>query len=342
MFTITSPSPEHHDAIQQRIDTKTKPLGSLGQLEDIAKQIALIQQTDTLSIKQPYMLVFAADHGIATHGISIAPQAVTQQMVANFLHGGAAINCFCRSNDMAMMVIDAGILVEPDDHPMLLKQRIAAGTLDFSQQTAMSREQAITAIEYGASAVETVYQQGTNLVAFGEMGIGNTSSATAIMASILNLPIDECIGRGTGINDQQLSLKEHLINEGLNRHQAAMTDPIAILSTVGGFEIAQIIGGMLKAAENKMIVLVDGFIATAAAMLAVEMFPEAKAYFIFCHCSQEAGHQRMLNHLAASPLLSLGLRLGEGTGAALSLPLIRSACAFYNDMASFEQAGVTV
>ncbi len=342
MFTITSPSQEHHEAIQQRIDTKTKPLGSLGQLEDIAKQIALIQQTDTLSIKHPYMLVFAADHGIAANGISIAPQAVTQQMVANFLHGGAAINCFCHSNDMAMMVIDAGILVEPDDHPMLKKQRIAAGTLDFSQQAAMSREQAITAIEYGASAVETTYQQGTNLVAFGEMGIGNTSSATAIMASILSIPIDECIGRGTGIDDQQLSLKEHLITQGLNRHQASMTDPIAILTTVGGFEIAQIVGGMLKAAENKMIVLVDGFIATAAAMLAVEMHPEAKAYFIFCHCSQEAGHQRMLNHLEASPLLNLGLRLGEGTGAALSLPLIRSACAFYNDMASFEQAGVTV
>lgn len=342
MFTITLPSSANQDAIQHKINTKTKPLGSLGQLENIAEQIASIQQNEKLSIEQPYMLVFAADHGIAAHGISIAPQAVTQQMVANFLHGGAAINCFCRSNDMAMMVIDAGILVEPDDHPMLLKQRIAAGTLDFSQQNAMSREQAVTAIEYGANAVNHVYQQGTNLVAFGEMGIGNTSSATAIMASILNLPIDECIGRGTGIDDQQLSLKEQLITQGLDRHQASMVDPISILTAVGGFEIAQIVGGMLKAAENRMVVLVDGFIATAAAMLAVEMYPAAKAYFIFCHCSQEAGHQRMLNHLDASPLLSLGLRLGEGTGAALSLPLIRSACAFYNDMASFEQAGVTV
>jgi nicotinate-nucleotide--dimethylbenzimidazole phosphoribosyltransferase len=342
MFTITQPNTQPSDHIQHKIDNKTKPLGALGQLEAVALQLALIQQTEKIEIKHPHLLVFAGDHGIAQHGLSIAPSEVTAQMVANFLAGGAAINCFCRTSDMALKVIDAGIKVEPEDHPNLIKQRLGHGTEDFSQYAAMTDSTVLQALQYGANVVEELSQQSCNLVGFGEMGIGNTSSAAAIMAALLNIPADECVGRGTGIDDQQLQRKIDLITQALDLHAEQFSNPLSILATVGGFEIAQIVGGMLKAAENKMTVLVDGFISTAAAMLAVSMYPEASHYFIYCHCSEESGHQRMLQHLNATPLLSLGLRLGEGTGAALALPLLRSACCFYNEMASFEDAGVTV
>lgn len=342
MFTITPPDTSRQPQIQHRIDNKTKPLGSLGQLEAIASQIALIQGSDSISVSRPHLLVFAGDHGIARHGLSIAPSEVTTQMVINFLAGGAAINCFCRTNDMALKVIDAGTKLEADDHPELIKQRLGSGTEDFSEQPAMSLATARQGLKYGAEQVEQLHLQGCNLVGFGEMGIGNTTSASAIMAALLKIPADECVGRGTGINDEQLQRKMALITQALNLHQARLDDPEQVLSCLGGFEIAQITGGMLKAAELKMTVLVDGFIATAAAMLATAMHPEANHYFIYCHCSEESGHQRMLQHLDAKPLLDLGLRLGEGTGAALALPVIRSACEFYNQMASFSEAGVTV
>ncbi|WP_299013833.1 nicotinate-nucleotide--dimethylbenzimidazole phosphoribosyltransferase [uncultured Photobacterium sp.] len=342
MFTITSPDTSVLNQIQHKINDKTKPLGALGQLEDIATQLALIQQAETIAINQPHLLVFAGDHGIARHGLSIAPSEVTTQMVINFLAGGAAINCFCRVNDMALQVIDAGTKIEADDHPQLIKQRLGNGTEDFSQQAAMSKKIALQGINYGADLIAKHHQQGCNLVGFGEMGIGNTSSAAAIMAAILKIPADECVGRGTGIDDSQLQRKQALITQALDLHRTQLKDPLSILACLGGFEIAQITGGMLKAAELKMSVLVDGFISTAAAMLATAMYPEANHYFIYCHCSEESGHQRMLQHLDATPLLNLGLRLGEGTGAALALPIIRSACEFYNNMASFGEAGVTV
>lgn len=342
MFTITSPNTETLAQIQHKIDDKTKPQGALGQLEAVAAQLALIQQADTITVSQPHLLVFAGDHGVAQHGLSIAPSEVTTQMVMNFLSGGAAINCFCRTSDMALKVIDAGTKLEADDHPQLLKQRLGNGTADFSQQAAMSRETAQQGLELGAGLVAEIHEQGCNLVGFGEMGIGNTSSAAAIMAALLKIPADECVGRGTGITDEQLERKQALITQALDLHQVSADDPLAILTCLGGFEIAQITGGMLKAAELKMTVLVDGFISTAAAMLATAMHPEANHYFIYCHCSEESGHQRMLQHLNAQPLLDLGLRLGEGTGAALALPMIRSACEFYNNMASFSEAGVTV
>lgn len=342
MFSIASPITSSEKQIRNKIDNKTKPVGALGQLEDIATQLALIQQSETITVSQPHLLVFAGDHGVAKHGLSIAPSEVTTQMVMNFLAGGAAINCFCRTSDMSLKVIDAGTKVEAEDHPQLIKQRLGYGTEDFSQQAAMSPDAALRGINYGAALVEKLHQDGCNLVGFGEMGIGNTCSASAIMAAILKIPADECIGRGTGIDDTQMQRKQALITRALDLHRERLDDPMQILACLGGFEIAQITGGMLKAAELKMTVLVDGFIATAAAMLATAMHPEANHYFIYCHCSEESGHQRMLQHLNATPLLDLGLRLGEGTGAALALPFIRAACEFYNNMASFDDAGVTV
>ncbi|WP_318515098.1 nicotinate-nucleotide--dimethylbenzimidazole phosphoribosyltransferase [Photobacterium leiognathi] len=342
MFTISPIDKSQAKQIKHRIDNKTKPLGALGQLESLAEQIALIQQSDTLTVTNPHLLIFAADHGISQHGVSIAPAEVTTQMVHNFLAGGAAANCFCRSNDMALKIIDAGILGEIGNYPDLIKQSLGKGTKDFSTEDAMSLETAQQGIDAGANIVKSLHQSGTNLIAFGEMGIGNTSSAAAIMALLLNLPADACTGHGTGIDDSQFQKKLSLIRLACKHHYECTGDPMKVLAAVGGFEIAQITGGILQAAENRMTILIDGFIVTAAALLAVAINPNVRDYLVFCHHSEEAGHNRMLQHLNATPLLNLGLRLGEGTGAVLALPLIKSACAFYNDMASFDDAGVTV
>lgn len=341
MKPIPSLNQNARASISARIDQKTKPPGALGQLESLALQIALIQQTDTIAIKQPLMLVFAGDHGIADEGVSIAPSSVTQQMVKNFLAGGAAINCFCRSNNLPLKVVDAGIKYEIIPQPDgLINQRIAAGTANFSQQPAMSRAQAEQALALGAELARGEIANGCDLLAFGEMGIGNSSAAAAILAAISGASAAECVGLGTGINAAQLAKKIALVEQALAR----ITDPspINVLAEVGGFEIAQICGAMLATAAEQRIILVDGFIATAAALLAVQLQPNVRDYMIFAHQSEEAGHQLMLKLLSAQPLLNLGLRLGEGTGAALALPLLRAAVSFYNEMATFESAGVVV
>lgn len=327
--------------IQNHIDQKTKPVGALGQLEALALQIALIQERQRLSIERPLMLVFAADHGIADEGVSIAPSSVTQQMVKNFLAGGAAINCFCRTNHLPLKVIDAGIKHAISPEPSaLINQRIAAGTRNLAREAAMSEAHARQALLFGQLLAEQEINAGSNLLAFGEMGIGNSSSAAAILAAISGEPVEKCVGLGTGINPDQLVKKIELVKQGVAR--TTNKSPLNILIELGGFEIAQICGAMLATAQAKKIILVDGFIVTAAALLAVQFNPNARDYMIFAHESHETGHQLMLKLLDAKPLLSLGLRLGEGTGAALALPLIHSAVTFYNQMATFESAGVKV
>lgn len=327
-------------AILSRIDQKTKPLGALGRLEELACQLALIQRQEQLSINQPTMLVFAGDHGVARHGVSIASSDVTRQMVLNFLAGGAAINCFSRLNEMALAVVDCGIQT-PIDDPRLIIQRLGAGTADLSSEPAMTLEQAEEGLLLGATLARRYIQAGTNLLAFGEMGIGNTTAAAALLASLSGLPTTACVGRGTGIDDQQYQRKLKLVNQAVKR-VGKQTDPRVLLSELGGFEIAQITGAILASAEAQCAMLIDGFIVTAAAMLAVAIAPACRDYMIFSHGSAEGGHGMMLETLRARPLLDLGLRLGEGTGAALALPLVRAACSFYNDMASFSEAGVTV
>ena len=332
-----SPEP----AIQQHIDQKTKPLGALGRLEELACQLALIQRQERITIEQPTMLVFAADHGIARHGISIAPSDVTRQMVLNFLGGGAAINCFCREHQIELKVVDAGILT-PIDDPRLIHQRLGAGTADLSVEPAMSQEQAHLGLQLGSELAKAQVAAGCNLLAFGEMGIGNTTPASALLAALTGIPVAACVGRGTGIDDAQLGRKISLVSQALARVGDG-SDPVRLLAELGGFEIAQITGAMLAAAEQQITMLIDGFIVTSAALLAVKIAPAARDYMIFSHGSSEgSGHGIMLETLKARPLLDLGLRLGEGTGAALALPLLRSACAFYNEMASFASAGVSV
>ncbi|CAM2838956.1 nicotinate-nucleotide--dimethylbenzimidazole phosphoribosyltransferase [Vibrio rarus] len=346
MFAVDPVNHQLDEQIQHKIDQKTKPLGALGELESLAMQIARVQLGDTfdptaqLAINKPAMLVFAGDHGIAKHGVSIAPSEVTKQMVMNFASGGAAVNVFCRQMGLKLEVIDCGMLT-PWDHPSVTNHRLGSGTQAIHQQPAMDRQTVEQGFLFARDAVQRHFDAGCNFIALGEMGIGNTSPASAIMAAMLHLDVKECVGRGTGIDDESLSIKRELLSQAMDLHQENISDPMNVLACLGGFEIVQMTGAILAAAEKKMLVVIDGFIATSAALVAVALQENCKDYLIYAHQSDEQGHQKMLQSLQASPLLSLGLRLGEGTGAALSLPIVQAAVNFYNEMASFEHAGVS-
>lgn len=346
-FSIKNITCEFDDKIQAIIDGKTKPIGALGQLEDTAKKIARVQlpclkaESQRLEINKPSLFIFAGDHGVAAQGVSIAPSDVTSQMVANFATGGAAINVFCKQVGWQLSVVDAGILSPAESYLGVVDQRLGDITKPLNLSAAMTPEQVELGFEKAQRLVKASAEQGCNLIAFGEMGIGNTTSASAIMSAVMNIPASECVGRGTGVSDDIVLRKQQVVEQALALHQGKLTDPKAILACLGGFEIVQITAAMLAAAEQNMLVVVDGFICTAAAMLAIEINKNVKDYMIFAHCSGEQGHQKMLQFLQVEPLLNLGLRLGEGTGAALALPLIQASAVFYNDMASFAQAAVT-
>lgn len=336
--------------IQHRIDQKTKPLGALGLLEKVAHQLALIQSqgqgsaVEHIKLHKPSIIIFAGDHGIADEGVSIAPSAVTQQMVLNFLNGGAAINCFCAVNNIDITVVDTGILLPVEsDSPMLISQRLGTRTNNFANEAAMSLETVERGIELGTELVSRTISNGTNIIMFGEMGIGNTSSASAILSVLANRTAVECVGLGTGINNDQLARKVAVVEQGVARCKGLeLKDTKEVLAQVGGYEIVQMVGAFLGAYQNRTPVLVDGFIVSIAAYVATLIEPNCRDYMIFAHRSEESGHKILLELLDAEPLLDLGLRLGEGTGAALAMPIIRAAAEFYNNMASFESAGVTV
>ncbi|SAL27281.1 nicotinate-nucleotide--dimethylbenzimidazole phosphoribosyltransferase [Caballeronia terrestris] len=327
--------------LQHIIDTKTKPPGSLGRLESLALQIGLIQRTTKPRIERPAMIVFAGDHGIAAEGVSSYPQEVTAQMVANFVAGGAAINALSRSVGMTLEVVDAGVATALPASDGLIDIAIRrGGTRNFAHGPAMTRDEALQAIERGAERVRHHAALGTNVIGFGEMGIANTSAAACLMSRLCGLPIDVCVGRGTGLSNEGVSHKRDVLAAALERHPSSR-DPVDTLATFGGFEIAMIAGAYLAAAHASMTILVDGFIATSALIVAHAIAPEVLDYCVFAHASNETGHARMLDYFDAKPLLQLDLRLGEGTGAALALPLLRAAVAFVDEMASFESAGVS-
>jgi len=343
-FDIVAPDRALEAALRSKIDRKTKPLGALGQLEAVALQIGLIQQSLTPRLEKPQMLVFAGDHGAAKAGVSAYPQDVTWQMVENFLAGGAAINVFARRNGLALSVIDAGVAHEfGEGRDGLIDLKIAPGTANYIEAPAMSTAQCAQAIEQGAGVVLGLAAAGCNIVGFGEMGIGNTASASLITHCLTGLPLADCVGRGTGLDDAGLARKQALLEQALQRYRAAGgdNDPFRVLAEFGGFEIATMVGAMLAAAEARMVLLIDGFIVGAAALVACRLEPALRDYCIFCHRSAEAGHAAQLAAFGAEPLLDLGLRLGEGTGAALAFPLIEAALAFLDEMASFESAGVS-
>lgn len=334
------------DQLQNKINSKTKPLGALGLLEEIALQVGLIQETTAPFIARPTIMVFAADHGIAATGlVNPYPQSVTAQMVLNFLNGGAAINVFTQMHQLQLIVVDSGVNenLSQLQQPNFIQAKQGMGTANYLTAPAMSMDLALSCIKKGKELVTVVAKDGTNCIGFGEMGIGNTSSAALIMHAITGFPIQACAGRGTGANDEQLTIKINTLEKVAAFHQlhTLCKEPLKLLNRIGGFEIAMMVGAYLAAAEEKMVIVVDGFIATAALLIATQIESTVINNCIFAHSSNEQGHSKMLQFLKAKPLLNIGLRLGEGTGAALAIPLIESAVAFLNQMASFEQAGVS-
>jgi nicotinate-nucleotide--dimethylbenzimidazole phosphoribosyltransferase len=338
-YQIEAVNQELITQLQHQINIKTKPIGALGKLEKLALKIGLIQQTIKPVILHPTMLIFAADHGIVAEGVSPYPQEVTWQMVMNFVNGGAAINVFAKQNGWKINIIDAGVNTRFSESLPIHHVKINYGTKNFLHEPAMTEMELKKAVETGEEFINFHKKEGSNCVAFGEMGIGNTSSAAVIMSKILKLPIEECVGRGTGLDDAGLRRKTDVLKKAILKHE--VIDPKSILQTFGGFEIAMMAGAMLRAAEQKMLIIVDGFIVTSALLIAHALHPEVLDYCVFAHQSDENGHQKMLNYFNADPLLKLDMRLGEGTGAALALPLIQASVNFLNDMASFESAGVS-
>jgi len=340
-FDIKPVSAEIASKLQHTIDMKTKPLGALGKLENIALKIGQIQNTLTPQLIHPAMLVFAGDHGIVKDGgITPYPQEVTYQMVLNFLNRGAGINVFCRQNGIEIRVIDAGVSADIKEHPALINAKIAKGTKSYLHEPAMTHEECIKAISKGSEIVKGVQKTGCNIIGFGEMGIGNTSSASIIMSLLCDIPIEKCVGRGTGLNDKGLEQKKAVLSKAVKAH-AIDKSPLAVLQTFGGFEIVMMCGAMLQAAELGMVLMIDGFIATSALLAAKSLNRNILDYSIFTHQSDEQGHALMLQYLNVEPVVNLRMRLGEGTGAAVVYPLIKSAVCFLNEMASFESAGVS-
>ncbi|MBN2760171.1 MAG: nicotinate-nucleotide--dimethylbenzimidazole phosphoribosyltransferase [Rhodobacteraceae bacterium] len=323
--------------IQAFIDNKTKPLGALGQIETLAAQLARFRNTLTPRIETCDLVIFAADHGIAREGVSAFPPEVTQQMVLNFLAGGAAANVFARSQNVSVHVVDAGVGGEALMMPGLISRRVGAGTQSSLHGPAMTEAQLQYALAAGA---EIVAQTPADALAFGEMGIGNTASASLVAHKLSGLALDDLVGRGTGVDDAGLARKKAILAQA-----AARTAPLLFadqaLMEYAGFEMAMMAGAMQAAAEDGRIVLVDGFIATASAAAALARAPHIRPALVFCHRSQEAGHRALLEWLGADPLLELDMRLGEGTGALLAWPLVKAASAMLCDMASFDSAGVS-
>lgn len=337
MLEIPEVSSVLDDAIRQAIDTKTKPLGALGQLEVLAFRLARIQQSLRPLMQDCQLTIFAADHGISARGVSAYPKAVTRQMLLNFLAGGAASNVFARQSGVDLRVVDAGVAGPPISHPNLLSRRMGEGTRDFASQPAMSQLQLEAAMRAGiALGLEGKGQA----VAFGEMGIANTSSAALVTHKIIGIPLHTLCGRGTGLDDAGLERKRRALEQAAARTPKEL-DVREALCQYGGFETVMMTGAMLGAAARGRAVIVDGYIATSSALAAVALKPAIRDYLVFAHRSGESGHSAMLHHLVAQPLLDLGMRLGEGSGALLAWPLLRAAAAMLTEMASFESALVS-
>jgi len=328
-------------ALKHKIDRKTKPPGALGRIEELALRLGLIQNTLTPALTRPHILVCAGDHGAAKAGVSAYPQDVTWQMVENFLAGGAGINVFARANSIALTVADAGVAHDFGPRPGLIDAKVAPGTSNYLETSAMTPAQRDAALAHGAQIARDLAAGGCNVLGFGEMGIGNTAAASLITHCLVGASLDACVGRGTGLDDAGLTRKKALLEKALMIWDGPKHQPLDVLARYGGFEIAMLAGAMLAAAEARMVLLIDGFIVTSALLVAARLQPAILDYCIFAHRSGEPGHAVQLQHLKAQPLLDLGLRLGEGTGGALAYPLLAAACAMLNEMASFESAGVS-
>ncbi len=326
--------------VNHQIDIKTKPPGSLGQIEKLALQMAGAQSSENPSADPARLLLFAGDHGLVEEGVSAWPSEVTAQMVLNFLAGGAAANVFARTNGIDISIVDAGVAGELPDHPDLLRAGIRKGTRNAMHEDALTAEEASSALNFGAELAAKAVADGTKTIALGEMGIGNTSSATLLVHAIDGLPIDTLTGPGAGLDAEGVSRKAGILKKVASRRPGKL-HPQDALAAYGGLEIAAMVGALIGAASAGVIVLVDGFIASAAAMVGIRARPEVLPYTVFAHRSKEPGHRLIIDALGIEPLIDLELRLGEGSGALLAFPLLRNACAMLNEMATFESAGVS-
>lgn len=329
------------EAARTRQALLTKPTGSLGRLENLSIQLAGITARPRPRFTEKVVLVMAGDHGVAAAGVSAYPPEVTPQMVQNFLHGGAAINVLARLAGARVVVVDMGVAAELPAHPQLVERKIAFGTGNIVVEPAMSRAEAEAALNAGAEVVLAEQGQGMDVLVLGDMGIGNTTPSAAIACAILGVDPTALVGRGTGVDDAGLVRKQTAVAQALKRHQPDSKDGLDVLAKVGGFEIGGLAGAVIAAAAQRIPIIVDGFITTAAAMIAVTLVPEVRPYLIASHCSQESGHAAMLAWLELEPLFDLGLRLGEGSGAALALPLVEAAARLLDEMATFGEAGVS-
>jgi len=339
-FHIEKPDENLRPSIIDKINNLTKPKGSLGRLEEIALQIALIQQTLTPALHKPQNIIFAADHGIVDEGVSLSPKEVTWQQLSNFLHGGAGVNFLCRQHGFELKIVDAGVDYDLPYEKGIIDMKVRRGTRNYLYEAAMTQEEMELCIERGAEVVRRCHEEGSNVLSFGEMGIGNTSSSSLWMTYFTGIPLKQCVGAGSGLNQQGIRHKYEVLKRSMENYNGdgSATD---IIRYFGGLEMVMAVGAMLQAAELKMLILVDGFIMTNCMLAAMQLCPSVKDYAIFGHCGDESGHKLILEYMQAKPLINLGLRLGEGTGAICAYPLVDSAVRMINEMDNFAHASIT-
>lgn len=339
-FHISRPDEAIRPALIDKINNLTKPKGALGTLESLALQIGLIQQTLTPTLQHPQNVIFAADHGIVEEGVSLSPKEITWQQISNFLHGGAGVNFLCRQHGFTLKIVDAGVDYDLPYEKGIIDMKVRKGTRNYLHEAAMTEKEMELCLERGAEVVRRCHEEGSNILSFGEMGIGNTSSSSMWMTCFTDIPLKECVGAGSGLDNAGIRHKYEILKQALDNYRGDGS-PRDIIRHFGGLEMVMAIGAMLQAAELKMIILVDGFIMTNCILAAGKLHPEVLDYAIFGHCGDESGHKLLLEKLNANPLLHLGLRLGEGTGAICAYPIVVSAVRMINEMDNFAHAAIT-
>ena len=340
IFSIHTPNQEIKPALIDKINNLTKPKGSLGTLEDLALQIGLIQQTLSPTLQHPQNIIFCADHGIADEGVSVSPKEVTWQQTIHFTHGGGGVNFLTHQHGFGLKIVDAGVDFDLPYERGIINMKVRKGTRNFLHEAAMTEEEMNLCIERGAEIVKHCEKEGSNILSFGEMGIGNTSPSSIWMHLFAHIPLAQCVGAGSGLNQSGINRKLLILQQAVNQYKG---DGSAqdIIRYFGGYEMVMAMGAMLQSAEDHVIILVDGFIMTACMLAAMQLYPAVKDYAIFGHCGDESGHKLLLDAMDAQPLLHLGLRLGEGTGAICAYPIVDSAVRMINEMESFQKASIT-
>lgn len=346
-FNIHSTDHSLLSAIRDKIDNLNKPKGSLGRLEEVAMQVCLIQQTLSPSVAHPCHLLLGGDHGIEREGVSVSPREVTWQQMINFTRGGGGVNMFCRQHGFRLRIVDVGVDYDLSAVSGIINRKIARGTGNFLYEPAMSEEEFDRTLSVGIDLADACIAEGCRILSIGEMGIGNTSPSSIWMSLFGNIPLKDCIGAGAGLDNEGVRHKYDVLSRAMERYHAVYgkdetsVGPVTPIRYFGGFEMVAAIGAMLRAAERHVVVLIDGFIMTACALAAIRLYPASQDYMIFTHCGDERGHRMMLDIVDANPLLNLGLRLGEGTGALCAFPIIDSAVRMVNEMNNFENANIT-